>query len=147
MTHPTHATRNRHPHPLLAALLASAILTLTALFSTIAATSPHVAAAAPAAPLGEWLCSGSAPDGTPYSGKVTVTRQGDAFLVTWELAGDTFTGVGVLQAGRFAVAFIDHTRDLYGVSMFWQVGAQWEGEVTLSGSGTTQREVWRRAKP
>jgi len=48
------------------------------------------------------ITSSKGPDGKPYSGTVTITKNGDAYNVTWTLPKENRNGVGILH-GDFLV--------------------------------------------
>jgi Tfp pilus assembly protein PilF len=77
------------------------------------ALQPRVAAAAgkPAEPPqpgqrpleGDYLVEGVNPSGSTYKGKASLRRQGDAYMVTWTISNEKFSGSGSLSGEVLAV--------------------------------------------
>lgn len=59
-------------------------------------------------PAGTYSLTGTDPDGTAYKGVVTVTKQGDHFLLSFkeEGAAGEYSGVGLVSDNEFAVAAV-----------------------------------------
>lgn len=53
--------------------------------------------------VGEYRASGNNGDGTPYEGKVLISRLGDNYQVTWRIGEDHFQAEGFLKGDRFRV--------------------------------------------
>lgn len=54
---------------------------------------------------GEYVVEGLNPSGSSYRGKAAISRKGDAYVVTWTIAGEKFTGNGSLAEEVLAVSY------------------------------------------
>jgi len=48
---------------------------------------------------GTYACQGTNPDGSGYSGTVTITAQGAAYAMSWSIGGSGHNGVAILMDG------------------------------------------------
>lgn len=53
--------------------------------------------------VGIYLASGNNNDGTPYDGRVLISRLGDNYQVTWQIGEDRFQALGTLEENRLCV--------------------------------------------
>ncbi len=51
---------------------------------------------------GSYKCRGTNPNGSIYTGFVTIKRAGEAYLITWNLSGQKHSGVGLYESGVFS---------------------------------------------
>jgi hypothetical protein len=51
------------------------------------------------------ITSARNPDGAPYSGKVTISKNGEAYLVNWALPSESYSGIGILVGNIFVVGW------------------------------------------
>jgi hypothetical protein len=89
-----------------------------------------------AAPVGTFAVTG---DG--YSGTVTVTQNGQAYDVVWQVGNQRFRGVGILQNGVLSTGYTGegHT----GVALYRQTApGVWEGPYAFVGGNQTHTERW-----
>lgn len=108
-------------------------LCLLLAFTASAEPSPH----------GAWACEHQKPDGTTTQNcAVTVELNGEAYLVKWTVEGHTWEGTGVLQSGRFAVAFVDTKRNVFGIALYAHDAGRWVGQWSVSGNPRLWSEVW-----
>jgi hypothetical protein len=52
---------------------------------------------------GEYLVNGTNPDGTPYSGKAAIEREGVSYRMTWQISGETHYGKGTRSGDKLYV--------------------------------------------
>ncbi|MFZ5868666.1 MAG: caspase family protein [Thermodesulfobacteriota bacterium] len=52
---------------------------------------------------GEYLVNGTNPDGTPYSGKAVIGREGVSYRMTWQISGETHYGKGTRSGDKLYV--------------------------------------------
>jgi hypothetical protein len=45
------------------------------------------------------------PDGGTYQGTVTIARSGDTYALSWQLAREKYSGVGILREGVLSVGW------------------------------------------
>ena len=51
---------------------------------------------------GTYKCRGTNPNGSVYTGLVTIKRAGEAYIITWNLSGQKHRGVGLYESGVFS---------------------------------------------
>lgn len=73
---------------------------------------------------GTYKVEGTNPDGTPYRGNVSVTRDGDNYIFNWNIAGDQFSGQGQLSGTKLTVDWGEEHPVIYEVK---EDGARLEG--------------------
>jgi len=52
---------------------------------------------------GEYQVNGTNPDGTPYSGKAVIEREGVSYRMTWQISGETHYGKGTRSGDKLYV--------------------------------------------
>lgn len=119
--------------------------------------APVLAAPAVADPVGTFDVIGTNPGTSDeYRGTVTVTRSGEAYSVTWDIAGTRFDGTGLggkVVDGSFliggaspediAVAVGYVVGDSFGIAMYFEgPDGAWEGVWTTGGGDTLATERW-----
>lgn len=67
-----------------------------------------------ASPVGDYSVSGSNPDGSAYSGAVTVQKTGDTYKVTWTVGDKNYAGTGIGNDEFIAVSYRVWWRDWSG---------------------------------
>lgn len=125
----------RKYHVSLAALVALAIA---------AAAAPSEAASPDLS--GRYTCAGTNPDGSRYSGTVTIAPMGSAWRIEWTVAGSSHGGVGLLEGNVFSACWnIRGTRDggivVYRLEPGGRLVGQWS---TTTGTGTVGTETLSR---
>jgi hypothetical protein len=118
-------------------------LAVVAIALLSAASSP---AAQPQPDLGgKYQCTGSNPDGTRYSGMVTITPMGGAWRIDWTVAGSSHGGVGLVEGNVFSACWnIRGTRD-GGVTVYRIEGGRLVGQwSSTKGNGSVGDETLTR---
>ncbi|EMY15226.1 hypothetical protein LEP1GSC043_0473 [Leptospira weilii str. Ecochallenge] len=64
---------------------------------------------------GKYKVAGTNPNGSAYSGSVTVTESNGEYLFTWNVAGKTFTGTGTLEGSKLTVNWGESESVIYEV--------------------------------
>jgi hypothetical protein len=54
---------------------------------------------------GTYQVNGTNPDGSAYTGTFELIQQGDVWQIIWDIAGNTFDGVGITTGDLFAAAY------------------------------------------
>ncbi|MFO1236820.1 MAG: hypothetical protein U1F24_07355 [Alphaproteobacteria bacterium] len=96
---------------------------------------------------------GTAPDGSPYSGSVTLTElhfdrpfEGDAFDVVWTIGGETIQGVGIVDGANRDVLAISYVyAGAPGVSIMTHADGVAKGVWYVKGTPGAGTEVWTPA--
>ena len=52
---------------------------------------------------GNYFCQGTNPNGSTYTGSVTISSDGQQYRFHWRIARDTFNGVGQFQGNQLVV--------------------------------------------
>ena len=81
---------------------------------------------------GIYTISGQTPEGKYYTGSITIHPDGQVYTCTWNIGESTYTGVGILRDGIFAVGY--GTTNDYGL-------AQYE----LNSNSNTAKGTWTQA--
>jgi hypothetical protein len=55
--------------------------------------------------VGRYDCEGVSGSGAPYSGKTVIVKKGETYLVSWEVRGEKYSGVGIRQGDTLSVAW------------------------------------------
>ncbi len=55
--------------------------------------------------VGRYDCEGVSGSGATYSGKTVIVKKGETYLVSWEVRGEKYSGVGVREGDTLAVAW------------------------------------------
>jgi len=82
--------------------------------------------AAPA-PGGRYTVSGRNPNGSPYSGTVSITRRGDRFELDWRVGGTSYRGTGTLENNLLTVDWGSTQPLVYALSDDGTLRGLWEG--------------------
>lgn len=94
------------------------------------------AAAGPLSPLaGTYLASGKNPDGSRYSGRVTIRQDGGAYHLAWQIGNTGYKGTGSLSGNVLVVDWGAPTPVVYAVTDDGSLKGLWEagkGEEILS---------------
>ena len=113
--------------------------------------------AAFAGPEGEYTVQGTSPgSATPYSGEVSVTRNGETYAVIWDVGGTKFYGTGLGASnvdGTFtmgpatptdtAIAIGYLSGKSYGLAFYvLQANGDWQGIWAPGGAPQIGTEVW-----
>lgn len=91
---------------------------------------------------GVYHCEGSNADGSHYTGKVKITSEGGAYRVHWWIAGQEYSGIGVVQGNVLAVAFYGATRGVIAYSI--ETGTLVGKWTALNTGGTILKETLTR---
>ena len=88
---------------------------------------------------GVYQVAGTNPDGSKYSGTVTVTRSRATLRIVWKIGGRVWRGTGLRAGNILSVGYGG------GVAAYRIVHSKrFEGEWAPHGSAKTGREVWTR---
>jgi hypothetical protein len=101
-----------------------------------------VVAAFAADPTGSYEVQGTNPDGSTYSGTVTVTQTGKTYKVVWQVGGDTFTGTGIGDKDFLAISYV-YDKDT-GLVLLGSDGGNWNGVWAYAGGTKMAKESWKR---
>lgn len=84
---------------------------------------------------GSYHAEGENPDGGEYEADVTITQQGDVYVVEWSTDGEVFSaGVGILKNDTLSVGFAFES-GAFGVVVYEvQDDGSLEGEWVLTGT-------------
>ena len=100
--------------------------------------------------IGVYVSKGVNPDGTPYQGFVRIARHGENFLVSWifpRLSNEMFlleqsaVGVGILEGGMLAVAYLSPDRAGVVVYRVEEGGHRLAGHWAVVGDGAAHAET------
>ncbi len=80
---------------------------------------------------GEYECTGASADGSgQYSGQVSIEKDSyDSFKFHWEIGGDSYSGIGILNGDVVSVAYKAEGAENYGIVVYKIV----DGGNTLEG--------------
>ena len=109
-------------------------------------------------PTGTFKVKGTGENDSEYTGKVTVVRKGETYVVNWNINGEKSTGTAIgakFKGDRFemGVASDDDTaisvgyksENNYGIAMYFeQPDGNWQGVWTYGGSEKVASENWTR---
>jgi hypothetical protein len=101
-----------------------------------------VVAAFAADPTGSYEVQGTNPDGSTYSGTVTVTQTGQTYKVVWQVGGDTFTGTGIGNKDFLAISYV-YDKDT-GLVLLGADGGNWNGVWAYADGTKMAKETWKR---
>ena len=93
-------------------------------------------------PVGSYDVQGSNPDGSKYTGTVTVTRTGDTYRVTWRVGDTRYDGTGIGNKEFLAVSY--RSGDESGLALYGADGGNWKGIWTYAGGSKIGAELWSR---
>ena len=109
---------------------------LLSILLLISAPATAVRAADPGADLsGTYRCKGPT-----YEGTVTISRQGDAYRVSWSIGRERYSGVGLVQGDVLAVAYYGEMRGIvaYRIEDSGQLVGRW---TTVANPGAVSTET------
>jgi hypothetical protein len=89
-------------------------------------------------PVGVYKVTGSNPDGSAYSGTITVTKAGLVWRVVWKAGDQTVNGTALIMNGVLAVGYEG------GVGVYRAQGNGWVGEWAERGQTAIGKESWER---
>ncbi len=102
-----------------------------------------VATAFAADPLGTYDVNGTSPDGSTYSGTVTVTQTGQTYKVIWLIGSQKFIGTGIGNKEFLAISYTSGSSGT-GLALYGADGGNWKGIWTYAGGTTMGSEIWKR---
>jgi hypothetical protein len=97
----------------------------------------------PAGLTGSYTVDGATSDGSPYTGTVTITRDGDRYDVAWAVSTGQYTGVG-LRAGDLLIVGYANAGSTAGAVDYRIDGSALVGRWIRPGAVTAGTEVLRR---
>jgi hypothetical protein len=89
-------------------------------------------------PVGVYKVTGNNPDGSAYSGTITVTKAGLVWRVVWKAGDQTINGTALIMNGVLAVGYDG------GVGIYRPQGNGWVGEWAERGQTAIGKESWER---
>ena len=101
-----------------------------------------VAAAFAADPVGSYDVQGQSPDGSKYSGTVTVTQTGQTYRVVWKIGNTRYNGTAIGDKNFLAVSYT--SGDQSGLALYGADGGNWKGIWTSAGGTKLGAELWSR---
>jgi hypothetical protein len=97
-------------------------------------------------PEGTCQVSGTNPgNGSTYSGRVTVQRTEETFVVVWIVASSRQVGIGVGKDDFLAVSY--RSGNSIGIAVYRPDGEGWKGIWAPAGSQNLGTEIWTRVRP
>ena len=54
---------------------------------------------------GQYACTGRSPEGAPYRGTARITKERDAYRLTWQVGAEDHEGVGLLNGDLLSVSW------------------------------------------
>lgn len=99
-------------------------------------------AAFAADPVGKYDVEGSSPDGSKYSGTVTVTKTDQTFRVVWIIGDTRYIGTAIGNKDFIAVSY--RSGNNTGLALYGTDGDDWKGVWTYAGGTTMGTEVRNR---
>ena len=76
---------------------------------------------------GIYRVNGKNADGTGYSGRLAVTRQGDRYRFAWTVGSSTYRGTGVLRGNIVAVDWGQAQPIVYAIAEDGSLRGLWSG--------------------
>ena len=96
-------------------------------------------------PEGTYEVSGTNPgNGSTYSGRVTVQRTEETFVVVWIVASSRQVGIGVGKDDFLAVSY--RSGNSIGIAVYRPDGEGWRGIWAPAGSQDLGTEIWTRVR-
>lgn len=89
-------------------------------------------------PVGVYAVKGTNPDGSAYSGTITVTKTGQTWRVVWKSGDQTVNGTALVMNNLLAVGYDG------GVGIYRPQGNGWVGEWAERGQTNFGKETWER---
>jgi hypothetical protein len=110
----------------------------------VAAAAVILFCAAPALadPVGKYAVEGTNPNGTSYSGIVSVERTGQTYKVDWVIGRQRFSGTGIGNKDFLAVSYV--SGDQTGLALYAPDGDGWKGVWTYAGGKQMGTDLWKR---
>jgi hypothetical protein len=68
-----------------------------------------------ASPDGSYEVAGTSQDGSTYSGTAKIAKQGDVFLISWTINGETHGGIGIVEGNTLSIGWGTSGRERLGV--------------------------------
>ncbi|MGB6534816.1 MAG: hypothetical protein WBF58_02520 [Xanthobacteraceae bacterium] len=102
----------------------------------------NAAIAFAADPLGTYDVQGTSPDGSKYSGTVTVTKTGQTFRVIWTIGSDEYNGTAIGDKDFMAISYTSGSES--GLALYGADGGNWKGIWTYAGGTSMGTELWKR---
>lgn len=99
-------------------------------------------ATALANPVGNYDVSGSNPDGSAYSGSVTVQKNGDTYTVTWSVGDKRYNGTGIGNDEFIAVSY--ESSGETGLALYSAEKENWKGIWSYAGGSRLGKELWTK---
>lgn len=94
---------------------------------------------------GDYVCTGSNPDGGMYKGSVKITKNADAYSVKWTYVTTTYEGTALLEDKSLSVCWLQKVGDKVsiGIAVYkLQKDGSWDGKWTpFGGDGKVRRET------
>ena len=84
-----------------------------------------VATAFAADPSGTYDVQGTSPDGSKYTGTVTITQTGETFKMIWKIGRDTYRGTAIGDKDFLAVSYTSGSDT--GLALYGADGGNWKG--------------------
>lgn len=121
--------------------------TATGLLFTIA--SATVAAQEPVEIEGKYKCEGKNPDGSTYTGTVTITKKNETYAVEWRIRDSLQTGVAIYNGGALSICWVTRHGGRVGMGVAaYQLQKDRRTFVgkwaAVGGNGKTTQEVLRK---
>lgn len=101
-----------------------------------------VATAFAADPSGTYDVQGTSPEGSTYSGTVTITQTGQTFKMIWKIGGDTYRGTAIGDKDFLAVSYTSGSDT--GLALYGADGGNWKGIWTYAGGTKIGSEMLKR---
>lgn len=101
-----------------------------------------VATAFAADPSGTYDVQGTSPDGSKYTGTVTITQTGETFKMIWKIGSDTYRGTAIGDKDFLAVSYTSGSDT--GLALYGADGGNWKGIWTYAGGTKIGSEMLKR---
>jgi hypothetical protein len=101
-----------------------------------------VATAFAADPVGSYDVEGTNPDGSKYTGSVTVSRTGQTYRVIWRIGNTRYNGTAIGDKDFLAISYQSGSQS--GLALYGADGDDWKGIWTYSGGTSVGAELWSR---
>lgn len=91
---------------------------------------------------GTFEVAGQNPDGSKYSGSVSVEPTGETYRVVWSIQGTRFVGTGIGDRDFIAITY--RAGNATGIALMGVEGQQLKGVWSYSNGRKLGAEVWTR---